>query len=218
MRRAQNMTPARARAGTAAFGRRRAPIVRAAAGAALWLLLAMAAAGALAPDAARAQIVPGASSHDTSQPIEITADSLEVEQERQIATFTGNVDAVQGDMILKADKLIVHYKKNSKNGQNNVSRIVAEGNVFLASPDSTAQGDHGVYDVDGDSMVLTGNVVLTRDDNVIRGDRLVLDLATGKSRMESATETAGTSAAPAKGGRVKALFVPKSKKAKKKND
>jgi len=167
---------------------------------------------ALGAGAGRAQIIPGAT-HDTSQPIEITADSLDVEQERQIATFTGNVDAVQGDLILKADKLIVHYKSGA-DGENNISRIVAEGNVFLASPDSTAQGDHGVYDVDGDSMVLTGDVVLTRDENVIRGSRLTLDLATGKSRMEGAAEVAGTTAAPTKGARVKALFVPKNKKKK----
>ncbi len=179
----------------------------------LWFALGWLALGA---NAARAQLDPGAS-HDTSLPIEITADSLEVEQERQLATFTGNVDAVQGDLILKADKLIVHYKSGT-GGQNNVSRIVAEGNVFLASPDSTAQGDHGVYDVEGDSMVLTGNVVLTRDENVIRGNRLTLDLVTGKSRMEGAAEVAGATGAPAKGDRVKALFVPKSKNAKKKGE
>ena len=47
--------------------------------------------------------------HDTSLPIEITADSLEVLRNQQIATFTGNVDAVQGDMVLSADLLRVHY-------------------------------------------------------------------------------------------------------------
>lgn len=164
--------------------------------------------------AARAQLAPGVT-HDTSQPIEITADNLEVEQGRQIATFTGNVDAVQGDMTLKADKLVVHYK-SAGGGANNVSRIVADGNVFLTSPDSTAQGDHGDYNVDDDSMVLTGDVVLTRGENVIQGDRLILDLATGKSRMEGAAEVAGTTAATTKNERVRALFVPKSKNAKKK--
>ena len=47
--------------------------------------------------------------HDSSLPIEITADSLEVLQDRKVATFTGNVDAVQGDLVLSADLLRVHY-------------------------------------------------------------------------------------------------------------
>ncbi len=176
------------------------------------LLVAAAAGLVLGPAAARAQIDLGAS-HDTSQPIEITADNLEVEQDRQIATFTGNVDAVQGELVLKADRLVVHYRQDGET-ENNVSRIVAEGNVFLASPDSTAQGDRGVYDVDNDTMVLIGNVVLTRDENVIRGDRLTINLATGKSRMESRAAASGTSVPES--DRVKALFVPKNKKSKKK--
>ena len=47
--------------------------------------------------------------HDSSLPIEITADSLEVLQDQKIATFAGNVDAVQGDLVLSADQLRVHY-------------------------------------------------------------------------------------------------------------
>ena len=43
--------------------------------------------------------------HDTNLPIEITADSLEVMQDQRIATFRGNVDAVQGDMVLSAELL-----------------------------------------------------------------------------------------------------------------
>ncbi|MFQ5785701.1 MAG: lipopolysaccharide transport periplasmic protein LptA [Alphaproteobacteria bacterium] len=142
-------------------------------------------------------------SHDTSLPIEISADSLEVQKNSKVATFSGNVDAVQGDLTIKADQLIVHYR-NNETGAKSVSRIEAKGNVFLSSPDQTAQGDHGVYDIDGEAFELVGEVVLTRKENVIRGDRLTLDLATGQSRMESvATEPGGE-------GRVKALFVPKS--------
>lgn len=194
--------------------RARDPLFRAGPPRALAAAVALMAGLVLGPIAAKAQIDLGAS-HDTSQPIEITADNLEVEQERQIATFTGNVDAVQGELVLKADKLVVHYRQEGKT-ENNVSRIVAEGNVFLASPDSTAQGDRGVYDVDKDTMVLTGNVVLTRDDNVLRGDFLTINLATGKSRMESRAAVAGANAPES--GRVRALFVPKNKKSKTKGD
>ena len=149
---------------------------------------------------ARAEIGQG---YDTSLPIEITADSLEVRQEQQIAVFRGNVDAVQGDLNLRADQLTVYYRTNEGN-ENSIRLIEAQGNVFLSSPTEMAQGENGVYNVDADTVELTGTVVLTRGETVIRGDRLQMDLATGRSTMMSGgVETGGE-------GRVKALFVPNS--------
>ena len=167
-------------------------------------LIAAVAASALAVAAnagpARAEIGAG---YDTSLPIEITADSLEVQQEANLAVFRGNVDAVQGELNLRADLLIVHYRTNSEN-QNSIRIIEAVGNVFLSSPTEMAEGEKGVYNVDADTIQLTGSVVLIRGESVIRGDRLEMDLATGLSRVLSAgVETGGD-------GRVKALFVPNS--------
>ena len=137
------------------------------------------------------------SDHDTSLPIEIAADSMEVEQERQVATFTGNVDAKQGDLRLRADVLVVHYADKADGSGKTISLIEADGNVFVSSPDETAQGSHGVYDVTRRTIALDGPVTLTRGDNVIQGERLELELATGLSRVVGGTE-----------GRVKGVFVP----------
>ena len=65
---------------------------------------------------ATAALAEGTGPHDSNLPIEITADSLEVVQNQQIATFTGNVDAVQGDMVLSADRLRVYYYGDSDDG------------------------------------------------------------------------------------------------------
>jgi lipopolysaccharide export system protein LptA len=150
--------------------------------------------------------------HDTSLPIEITADSLEVLRNQQIATFTGDVDAVQGDMVLSADLLRVHYGDDGGEaaglaGANSIRRIEAEGNVFLSSPRETAQGDAGVYDVASNQVTMEGAVVLTRDDNVIRGQRLEIDLVSGRSQVFAAVPSTEGGAAPQ---RVRALFTPES--------
>jgi lipopolysaccharide export system protein LptA len=141
-----------------------------------------------------------AQKHDADQPIEINADSLEVLQKDQRAVFRGNVDAQQGRIRLKADELEVHYRGKGKGeaGQvgGSITRIDARGSVFVSSPTETAQGDVGVYDVTAKEITLTGKVVLTRGDNVIRGQRLVLNLVTGKSRIEGGR------------GRVRGYFVP----------
>ena len=148
---------------------------------------------------------------DSNLPIEITADSLEVLQDQKIATFAGNVDAVQGDMVLSADRLRVHYGGDDANaapgpaGTGSIRRIEADGNVLMSSPRETAQGDAGVYDVTSSQVTLDGAVVLTRGDNVIRGQRLEVDLASGRSRVFAAVPSTEGGTAPQ---RVRALFTP----------
>lgn len=146
---------------------------------------------------------------NTDQPIEISADSLEVQQDKQLAIFTGNVDATQGNIRLRADSLRVHYRQNEPAAQRPaqrpgpqqqadasgaISRIDATGKVFVSSPEETAQGDRGIYDVDKRVITLEGNVVLTRGKNVLRGQKATMNLDSGRSVME--------------GGRVRGLFVP----------
>ena len=164
--------------------------------------------------------VPGARAqglslqHDSSLPIEITADRLEVVQPDKVATFTGKVDAVQGDLVLSADRLKVYYNGNQQGatpapaGGGSIRRIEAEGNVFLSSPRQTAQGKTGVYDVASNQLTLDGSVVLTQGDDVIRGDRLEVDLNTGQSRVLAALPASQGGTAPQ---RVRALFTPPPK-------
>lgn len=149
---------------------------------------------------------------DTDQPIRINADSLEVKQQQQLAVFAGNVEAVQGNIVLRADTLRVHYKTDEKGGGNTISRLDASGNVFIASPAETAQGQRGVYDVTAKVITLEGGVVLTRGDNVLRGSRLVLNLATGVSKLEGGVSGAGMQGVTRRGGRVQGIFVPEKKK------
>ena len=155
--------------------------------------------------------------HDETKPIEITADSLEVAQEEQVATFIGNVDAVQGDLVLSAQSLKVFYEGKSDavglaaGTGGKINQIEASGDVILSSPEETAEGDVGVYDVPSQLITLTGHVVLTRGENVLHGEHLELDLATGKSRMVGTTAAAGADGTDPSSGRVKALFTPKQK-------
>lgn len=158
---------------------------------------------------------------DTNQPIEIGADNLEVLQDQQIAIFKGNVDAVQGTMRLRADMLKVYYRQNkpdaaptrpggpkpaaqpaSADATGSISRIDATGKVFISSPEETAQGDSGVYDVDKLIMTLDGNVVITRDTNVLRGDHAVTNMETGRSEMQCK---------PGTNCRVRGIFQPNAK-------
>ena len=135
---------------------------------------------------------------EESQAIEITADTLEVRQSENVAVFEGSVHAVQGELVLNADMLTVHYRE-AAGGQGNlgVSRIDAQGNVVVTSPGETAEGQHGVYSVEEGRIDLAGGVVLNQGNNVVTGETLTMNLETGVSKVSGAGST-----------RVQGLFVP----------
>lgn len=150
----------------------------------------------------------GGSGYDSSMPVQINADSLDVQQDQKVAVFKGNVDATQGDLRLKTDLLRVFYTETSQgerkagdgSGSNTkITRLEAEGNVFISRPNQSGKGDRGVYDLEKRTIVLEGNVVLTDRENVVRGTRATMDLSTRQSTVQSGT-----------GGRVQGVFQPKS--------
>ena len=171
----------------------------------------------IASGSAQAQIAID-SKGDADKPVEIQADHLEVVQKDKVALFKGNVEAKQGNTLLKADEMRVYYKEKPQGkekagteatSQNSVSKIDVQGNVFLSTPEETAQGSKGVYDVENSSVTLTENVVVTRGKNILKGSWLVYNLKTGHSEMKS-TGTVGTDG---KKQRVRGIFVPdKTKK------
>ena len=157
-----------------------------------------------APAAAQESPMGGLGTHDSTQPIEIVADKLTVEQAAGRAIFLGNVVAEQGEMLLQSDELIVYYVLGDETATStqSIRRIEVEGNVTITSAEETAVGDKGFYDVVGERIELAGNVVLTRESNVISGDLLEIDVA-----QQLATMTATGTEQPAS-ERVRALFQP----------
>jgi lipopolysaccharide export system protein LptA len=161
--------------------------------------LAVALAVALATGAATAQENSpfGGFKHDSSAPIEIVADALEVQQASSLAIFNGDVVAGQGTLRLTADKLTVTYAaENTAIGTGAIQNMRADGNVFLSNGAETAQGAWAVYDVARGTIRMGGSVVLTQGENAISGESLVIDLNAGTGRIE--------------GGRVKSVFTPAS--------
>ncbi len=144
---------------------------------------------------------------DSSRPIEISADSLEVSQDEKSALFQGNVRAEQGEMLLRADTLTLFYREDSEetnDEQSPFTRIDAKGNITISSPSETGSGDWAVYDIDRKIITVGGAVQLIRNNNVIKGTRLVLDLDSGRSKIEGG-------GGPGQKGRVRAVLQPRKK-------
>lgn len=144
---------------------------------------------------------------DPNQPVEIEADSLEVEDKAKQATFIGNVVAVQGETRLRSDRLKATYAPGPNGGKTQIRQIIATGRVHvLSKDDQSADGEWARYDVVTREIVMGDNVVLRQGDNVIRGTKLFIDLNSGVSRVSGGTAT--TLPTESGNGRVKALFQP----------
>lgn len=113
---------------------------------------------------------------DVGQPVEVTSDSLQVDQSTGLATFVGNVLIGQGGMRLSADRVVVTYAANNPQ---KISKLNAQGNVTLASGTDAAEAGSAEYDVGSGNVVLKGDVLLTQGQNVLSGQTVTVNLANG---------------------------------------
>jgi lipopolysaccharide export system protein LptA len=80
-------------------------------------------------------------------------------------------------------------------GSSSIRRLEARGNVVVTQKDQVVTGETAVFDTKTNLVTMLGGVVLTQGKNVLRGDRLMVDMTTGVSRVESDT------------GKVQGLFI-----------
>jgi lipopolysaccharide export system protein LptA len=180
------------------------------------LLLGAALLGTTAFAQSNMQGVPNAVqgfSVNRDQPIQIEATSLEVRDKESIATFRGNVHVIQGDTHMRSQTLKVLYDQQRGNkaagpartvsaappgpaGQQEIQRLEAGGGVVVTQKDQKATGDSGIFDTKSNSVTLIGNVVVSQGQSMLRGERLIVNLETGVSRMESTGRVSGTFSSP----------------------
>ncbi|UAK24611.1 LptA/OstA family protein [Sphingomonas nostoxanthinifaciens] len=148
--------------------------------------------------------------HDSNAPADVTADHIEVQDKANRAIFTGSVHVVQGDMTMDAARMTVAYRRAAgPNSDPEIQRIDASGGVKVVDPSETATGSYGIYDLDKRVITLIGNVVLIRGDNKVNGARMVMDLNSGRSTVDS-NVVGGAGATTHGNGRVTGHFtVPK---------
>lgn len=122
------------------------------------------------------------------QPIQIESDQLDVNDSKAEATFTGNVKVVQGETLLRASRMVVHYTQGSSvtSGAADFEKINVSGTVLLKSGTQTATADEGTIDMLADTLVLSGEeVVLSEGDNVFVGCKLTVQMTSGNARLDS---------------------------------
>lgn len=122
---------------------------------------------------------------DPEAPVEVTSETLAVDQATGGATFSGNVVVAQGDLRLQAAEVEVRYDQETEE----VARLLATGGVTLVTPQEAAEAEEADYDLAAGTLTLTGEVLLTQGPSAISADRMVVDLQAGTARMEGNVRT-----------------------------
>lgn len=140
-----------------------------------------------------ARVAFGQTGQDRLLPVEVTSDTLSVDQGDGTAIFTGNVVIGQGEMRLTAPRVRVVYLKEQKG----IESLDATGGVTLVSGTDAAEAESANYNVSTGMISLTGNVLLVQGESAITGETVLVDTIAGTASVA---------------GRVKTVLQPQTKK------
>jgi len=102
-------------------------------------------------------------------PIYITADWMEFDQNKNTLTYKGRVVTIQGEMTIRSETLTADYNPDMKQ----IKQIVAEGKVNATQGDRVATGDRAVFDEKTKTVTLTGNPIMRQGNSQISGSRVI---------------------------------------------
>ena len=139
--------------------------------------------------------------------IVIKSQSLELDNQKRIVVFTGQVDAKREDMTINCEKMVVYYidqssEKESGKTDVRIDKIVATGKVKISRPDGAlAMSEKAVYYENEEKVVLTGRPVVKQGNDFVEGSRITLYLREERSIVEGSEKE-----------KVRAVLHPRSEK------
>lgn len=151
-----------------------------------------------------------AESADRDKPIDLEADSVKVDDAKQISTYSGNVILTQGTLIIRADKLIVRedssgFQHSTSLGNPTTFKQKREGK------DEFMEGSAQRIEYDGrmDKVQLFTKAWVKRGEDIVHGEYISYDANAEYAEVIGGTKsTNGTTSS----GRVHAIIQPKNKK------
>jgi lipopolysaccharide export system protein LptA len=114
------------------------------------------------------------------EPIYITADWMEVDQNKNTITYKGRVVTIQGDMTVRSETLTADYNPDMKQ----IKQIVAEGKVNATQGDRVATGEKVVFDDQTKTVTLTGNPIMRQGNSQISGSKVIYFVENDRAVVE----------------------------------
>jgi lipopolysaccharide export system protein LptA len=143
---------------------------------------------------------------DREKPLDIEADQLQVDDAKQISTFTGKVVMTQGTMVIRGDKVVVvqdkdGYKHGTAYGHTASFRQKREGLDEYVE----GYGERIEYDTRADTVDFYVQARVKRSEDDVRGEHITYN---SKTEIFQAGDKGAASGAPK---RVHAVLHPKPK-------
>jgi lipopolysaccharide export system protein LptA len=114
-------------------------------------------------------------------PIYITADWMEVDQNKNTITYKGRVVTSQADMTMRSETLVAYYDPEMKQ----MKQIIAEGKVNATQGNRVATGEKAVFDDKTKTVTLTGNPVMRQGNSQVSGTRVIYYMDQDRAIAES---------------------------------
>lgn len=147
---------------------------------------------------------------DRAKPVNLEADRVTVDENKQTATFEGNVVLTQGTLMIRGDRMIVQqdadgFKSGTAHGNLASFRQKREG--FDEYVEGYAERIE--YDSKADRVQMFNRAYLKKSNDEVRGNYISYDAATEFFRVTGGGKQAATPGNPE--GRVRAIIQPKSR-------
>lgn len=165
---------------------------------------------AFCTSAAAAAPMPGG---DDNLPVDVTADNMVYNADKNTVVFQGKVEAIRGEFKMWSELLTLYLKpkdtpKQEKNSPtamegSDLDRIVAEKNVRFQNGTQTGSSQKATYYSAKSLLVLEGNPILHDGDNSIKGNVIRYFVNENRSVVEGSPKQ-----------RVHAVFSSNDKKGK----
>lgn len=148
-------------------------------------------------------------------PIHIEADRMVSQEQDNAVIFTGNVDARQGELLIRTDEMTVYYTNKDKKGLPNkgageVNKLICKGNVQISQGNWMGTGKRMDYFARDRKVILSGDAKAWQGQNMVSGKTITYFLDEGRSIVEGPVNADGKGTK--KPGRVKATIQPDAKK------
>lgn len=134
-------------------------------------------------------VVTGVTTNTPAKPKEptvVTSDRLQVDYAHNLGTFTGNVLAMDAQISVRADQMVVVFGTTT-NGVRTLQKITAEGGVMINQGDRKSSSERAVYTAADGKVVLTGKPKLQSPEGTLTGKTITFWRDQQKVDIESDT-------------------------------
>lgn len=162
---------------------------------------------ALALSSSFALALPG----DRNEPIQIQAMSAERDAQTGVTTYQGDVEVIQGSLLINADSVVLHTDNNNKLTEVTATGKPARFQQQLKGPNDLVKSHANtiIYNVAKDVITLRGDGKIDQSSGLIAGEIIDYDLKTERVRARAAEPGSSNN-----NRRITVIIPPKAETAK----